>query len=132
MTQVIQAYPPNIADIREKFPLTGMEIFCYGDIIYNPCGKPLPRSLMVHEQVHQEQQAGDPASWWVRYLRDPEWRLEQELEAHRAEYADFCRSHTDRNFRARYLHDISHRLASPMYGKLITPSAAARLIRRAR
>jgi hypothetical protein len=67
-------------------------------------------------------------AWWDRYLVDTDFRLEQELEAHRVEYRTFCSRNKDRNLRAKYLHATSSRLASPMYGKLLTTKEAARKI----
>lgn len=118
--KIVSDYPPNIEDLRTVFPLSGKEIFTWGDIIYNPSGSVLSDHLIAHETVHCLQQGADIQGWWDRYKIDPAWRLEQELQAHRAEYRSYCSSTKDRNARARFLHAIAFRLSAPMYGKVIT------------
>ena len=126
---VVNEFPPNIEEVRKKFPLKGGEIFAWDGIIYHPRGGRLPPELIEHEKVHFAQQGGNPEVWWSRYLSDDdEWRLEQELEAHIVEYRTYCRYNRDRNKRMRYLHMIARRLASPMYGGLITTGEARRRI----
>jgi len=127
--RIIPEFPPNIDVIRAKFPITGFEIFAWNDTIYNPSNNRMPVWLIEHEKVHFRQQNGDPESWWARYMTDDEWRLEQELEAHRVEYRVFCRFNKDRNLRSRYLMEISKRLAAPMYGGIIQRMDAYRRIR---
>ncbi len=120
---ILVAQPPNIWEIREAFPLTGQEIFCWGDIIYNPSNGKIPSWLIAHEQVHQRQQGDDPQAWWDRYLIDTEWRFKQELEAHRMEYNVFCISPAGLNQRNRkraFLKSLARRLSSPMYGRVAT------------
>lgn len=127
-----QGFPPNIEAIIERFPvvreLPGV-IFAWDGIIFNPSGGHLEPWLVEHEKVHFKQQNRDPEGWWERYLKDTEFRLEQELEAHRVEYRVFCRHNKDRNQRARYLSMIAGRLAAPMYGNVISRAEAARRIR---
>lgn len=120
MTDIRAQWPPNIVDIRAVLPVTDSNIFAYGDVIYNPGGGHLSLELIAHEQVHFRQQGGKPATWWKKFLKSPDFRLEQEMEAHRAEYREFCRNHRDRNHRSRYLRELGRRLAAPMYGGLIT------------
>lgn len=112
-------FPPNIEEIRKVFPLKGGEIFAWDGIIYHPMLTPLPQWLIEHEECHFAQQDGDPEGWWERYLKDPEWRYEQELEAHQVEYASYCRNTKDRNARIRYLQLIARRLSSEMYGSVV-------------
>ena len=131
--RVEMAWPPNIEAIREVFPIEGHEVFCYGDVIYSPSGIHLPTELLAHEAVHARQQAAHPGGvkgWWAEYLIDPPFRLEQELEAHAEEYRTFCRHVKDRNQRARMLHRISCRLASPQYKLRISPIWIATEIRK--
>lgn len=128
--QVVADYPPNIDAIREVFPLPKGVIFTYGHTIYNPAGVHLDRPLIAHESVHMRQQGDDPAAWWERYLIDPEWRLQQELEAHRVEWHVFRIRCFSREKRNRFLFGLATRLASPMYGKLITIKDATREIKK--
>jgi hypothetical protein len=128
--KIIQDYPPNIEALRSAFKLSGQEIFTYGDTVFNPTGLALSPELRAHEEVHIFQQSfTDVERWWERYLAEPEFRLEQELEAHRVEYKTFCDRNKDRNARSIYLIRIATRLASPMYGNIIGVREASRRIR---
>ena len=132
MQQVVD-YPPNINDIRAVFPITGQEIFTWNDTIYNPSGAKLPQWLIAHESVHMQQQAEDPESWWTRYLVDPQWRFEQELEAHRAEFNVYCISPgalMNRNKKRAFLKALARRLSSPIYGRCATYQQCRMAIKR--
>ena len=126
--QIVEDFPPNIAEIREVFPLKGRELFAYGDIIYNPSGLNIPNELIAHECVHQEQQGENVEDWWKKYLTDPAFRYIMELEAHQIEYQVFCDSEKDRNVRAKYLMAIASRLAGPLYGKIVSLKEARKQI----
>lgn len=129
-------WPPNIESIRAVLPVSENNIFAYGTVIYNPGGMELPPWLIEHERVHFRQQddlkswwrRNGAEVWWRRFLRDPEFRLEQELEAHRAEYRSFCSHNADKNLRSRALMAISKRLAAPMYGGIISVLDARKVI----
>ncbi len=111
-----RGFPPNIDEIRARFPLTGHEIFTYGNKVYS--FTKLSKSLVEHEKVHVRQQlAMGPEVWWQRYFDDEEFRFQQELEAHQAEW----RAGGD-------LNAIAERLASPLYGNLTGPIRARELI----
>lgn len=128
---VIYSDPPNRSDIAARFgDLPDTVIFSYAPDVYIPSGTPLTPPLAAHESVHIEQQGDDPDSWWDRYLRDDDFRLEQEVEAHRAEWRAAERTITDRNAAAREKIAIARRLASPLYGSLVTVPEALRLIAR--
>ncbi len=127
----VTGYPPNIEEIRQVFPLKPGTIFAWGDTIFNPSGDKLPSWLIAHEQVHQRQQDGDPETWWARYLIDPKWRFEQELEAHRAEYNMFSLSVLgNRNKKRAFLKSLARRLSSPMYGNIRTYQQCRVLIKK--
>ena len=129
MTKIVAAWPPNIKAIRKVLPVTENNIFAWGDTIYNPGGGRLSAELIAHEEVHFWQQNGNPKSWWKKFLKSPEFRLQQELPAHRMEYREFCRRHKDRNVRWSYLQALGRRLSHPMYGKIITAAAAMQEIK---
>lgn len=121
--------PPNRDAIEARFGvLPEGVIFTYSPHVYVPSGKPLSKALEAHEGVHLVQQANNPKAWWDAYLSDDEFRLAQELEAHRAEWRVLAASITDRNARVRGLRAVAQRLASPMYGGLVTVSEAVKLI----
>lgn len=86
--KVSEKYPPNFKLIKAVFPNCGTykSIFCFGDTIYNPFGARITPDLEVHERVHEKQQGENPRQWWNRYLTEPAFRLEQEIEAYGAQY----------------------------------------------
>lgn len=129
MTEIIQDYPPNYDKIAATFELSGREIFAYAGKIYNPGKGRITPELIAHEEVHFRQQGRDPDGWWELYLKNPEFRYEMELDAHRAEYRAFCAIHGDRNARARFLQMLARRLSSPMYGKVVDFREAMRAIK---
>jgi len=122
--KIVEEFPPIIDRIRDTFELKGREIFTWGDIIYNPSGVYIGNELFAHESVHEEQQGKNVEEWWEKYLTDPAFRFTMELEAHSVEYAVYCDSHKDRNQRARYLQAVAQRLASPLYGSMVSTKIA--------
>lgn len=122
-------YPPNYDQISKTFKLSGREIFAYDGVIYSPHTIMIPPELVAHEKVHFKQQSLIGVEiWWDLYLKDAQFRLDQELEAHQVEYKTFKQITKDRNEIAKYLHSIAARLSSEMYGKIITQAQAIRLI----
>lgn len=128
--KIIVDFPPNIKDIKNRFTLTGRELFAWGDIIFNPSGSKVPKQLLAHEHVHSKQQGDKIKAWWDRYLIDKEFRLSQELEAHQVEYYVFCKNEPNRNRRRIYLKIVAKKLSSRIYGKMITFGKAKELIRK--
>jgi len=130
--RIVNSYPPNIDAIDAKFNIKGKPIiFTYGDIIYNPLGVAISSALQAHESVHSVRQTTDLKSilkWWDQYLVDDEFRLNEELLAHKAEYVRFCSENKDRNRQSMYLNTIATRLASPMYGSMLTSTKARKII----
>ncbi len=109
-------------------------IFAWGDTIYNPEGAVLPDFLIEHEMVHMRQQklVGGPEKWWDRYINDPYFRIDQEAEAYAKQYECMCETYIDRNQRHSILRTLAFTLAGPLYGSIISPSKAMKLIRDAR
>ena len=128
--KIVVDFPPNIEAIRKTFDLSGHEVFCYGDTIYNPGGFELIPALIAHEEVHERQQESGAEWWWARYLKDPVFRLEQELAAHRVEYRVLCEQTKDRNKRAMLLAHVAGKLASPTYGGIVSRVKAMGMIRK--
>lgn len=117
-------FPPNYRTLVRAFPIRGKPMFfCYGNVIYNPTRRPIPPEIIAHERVHSMQQAmdsaGGPARWWERYIEDKAFRLDQELPAHRAEF-EHLGFVEDGRARDKALRAIAERLASPLYGNLIS------------
>jgi hypothetical protein len=102
-------------------------VFTYGSDVYVPGGGELGPELIAHEAVHVAQQT-DPVVWWNRYFESPEFRVEQELPAYRAQYADFCKRNKDRNVRARYLVYLAGVMAGPLYARMIDFHSARQFI----
>jgi hypothetical protein len=130
VTRIAKAFPPNYAEIRARFNPPPGTVFAYGDTIYAPhvTAAGLPHHLVVHETVHfgQQRAAGGPEAWWRRYIDDPKFRLEQELEAYRAQYASIAA--LPRPERRAILAHICKSLASRMYGGIVTKEQARRLV----
>lgn len=132
--KVVVGPPPNLEAIAAVFPMARGPgaIFTFGDTIYAPGGAHLVTpELKAHEGVHYSRQTNDTAkieAWWARYLVDADFRLAEEVPAHRAEYRQFCAGHRDYNQRARFLHAIAMRLAGPLYGGMLSHVEARRRI----
>lgn len=134
--RIVKAFPPNYRAINDAFKVRGRDVmFAYGDAIYNPMGTPISLALQAHEAVHGKRQAGDPATWWERYIADPKFRLDEEIPAHQAEYRwhaqDAGASLPVKGFRSMldYQHlQIALRLSGSLYGRLISLSDAKALV----
>ena len=146
---IIREYPPNIEEIRKSFPVKGKSvIFAWGEDIYNPSGVQIPKHLIAHEAVHMARQRAfvmnlhgamwegiTDASrekgvwdWWNCYINDIKFRFDEELPAHQAEYLWFLQNGAHRPERRRAMSEISRRLAGPLYGRLISKSAAKEML----
>jgi hypothetical protein len=133
--QILNRRPPNYDALIAAFPAipTLKPIFCYGDTIFNPFDRHVTEDLIVHENIHSYQQAAPsllgPDNWYQRYISDPAFRLEQEVEAYRAQYAFFTQTIRDRNLLFRNLQILATSLSSPLYGSLLPVSEARELIK---
>lgn len=128
----IKEYPPIYEEARKVFDIDGRNvIFALGDAIYNPRGVIITPDLEVHEGTHgrQQEEAGGPEIWWQKYLYDPKFRLEQEIEAYRNQYAFFCKRNKNPQQRFDLLKRVAGDLSSPMYKVDITFHEAMRRIR---
>lgn len=112
--------PPNYDEIAKTFDIEGKPVvFTYGDMLYNPGRGNIPGHLMKHEETHAAQQT-DPVAWWRQYLKDPQFRTQQELEAYQVQYKYFCKKEKNPHLRLRFLEHIARDLASEVYGKCIS------------
>lgn len=125
-------YPPNFEEIKKVFPIVEGAVgvlYAWGDRIYNPSSIPVPEQLIAHEHVHSERQLlKGVEEWWVDYLCDPAFRLEEELLAHIREYKYFSMFYP-RNKRRLYLKAVAERLSGPLYGRLVKFEEAKLLIK---
>ena len=125
---IIPEWPPNIGQIAAAFPRARSHgtIFAYGDDIYNPYDVNIPWALMAHESVHQQRQlARGVAEWWTLYCAGPDFRYDEELLAHIAEYMTQCPPGSPRNLRRIVLRKTAQRLAAPLYGYKVSIDKAA-------
>lgn len=126
---IIVARPPNFGEIAAAFPMAYNHgvIFAFHDAIYNPYNKAIPPELLAHEAVHLARQGGTvegALAWWNKYINDPLFRYREELLAHRAEYQHLMDNAPSRQVRRAALKTTSRRLASPLYGRMITVAKA--------
>jgi hypothetical protein len=116
---VIVARPPNFEMILKAFPNADKPgvIFAFGEDVYNPSGQEIPRALLAHEAVHGQRQLKQftPDQWWELYVTDPEFRYNEELLAHAAEFKSQDFRGIDRNLRAKILQSTAARLCAPLY-----------------
>lgn len=131
--RVVDAYPPNIETIRAHFPLATRRgvIFTYGRVIYAPHGVRVTPALKAHEAAHSQRQeeVGGPDAWWDRYIADISFRYAEELLGHQAEYRWFRNNRP--GFHAREALTLAaQRLASPLYGSLVSVAEARSAIER--
>lgn len=132
MTIKHNEYPPNFDEISKTFSCNFEEkntVFTYGHELYNPTGKAITDHLYIHEQVHEQQQT-NPKKWWKVYLKNAEFRLAQELQAFRAQYAYAKPWIKDRNQLARFLSSLASNLSSDTYGNCISYAHALEEIRK--
>lgn len=107
-------------------------IFAYGDVIYNPDAIPLAHYLIEHEKVHFRQQGFTPegaALWWGKYLRDPQFRVSQEVEAYGVQYREMCKLTKDRNQRYKILFNLAEQLSGKLYAEAISHADAMKKIK---
>lgn len=114
---IIIDQPPNFEKIQATFPKASYHgvLFAYYPNIHNPSGIVVPPALIAHEEVHLHRQRNDgPTKWWEQYLTDSEFRYNEELLAHVAEFKAL-RAGNDRNFVARMLLSTALRLIASLY-----------------
>ncbi len=111
------------------FNLKGFKpVFTYGDTLYNPTRGQISQDLVAHEEVHERQQKlPGVKAWWNKYLVDEEFRLSQEIEAYRAQYA-FIKTQLNRKARMPLLKELATNLSSSLYGNLININEAKDII----
>lgn len=112
--------PPNYEQILEVFDVKDKPVvFTYGNVLYNvPEGYKVPEHLFMHEKIHSKQQGDNPVDWWDKYMKDLDFRLEQEIEAYAVQYK-FVKDTERRKTSDWFLDRIAHDLASEVYGSII-------------
>jgi hypothetical protein len=134
--EIVSGFPPNIERIRAVLAVGNYTVFTYGATIYagNNAVETIKKDypLCCHEGVHTRQQGDDPAGWWERYLVDPRWRLDQEIEAYRVQYQKARKRIHDGKLRKNYLAQIAGFLSSSLYGNVVSQAEAMQLIKHAK
>lgn len=153
MMQIVRARPPLFDLIDAKFNILGKPIlFSWGTRIFIPTGNlEISAALRAHEEVHGARQlaysysamamAGDRkltdldpmkeksiTQWWLRYIADIDFRRDEEVLAHRAEYRHLCDHAGGRNQRRRHLSIVATRLSHPLYGPMMNKAAARKAL----
>jgi hypothetical protein len=123
--KIVRDFPPNYVAIALAFDLRGRKpVFAWWDVIFNPHGIEIGPELMAHEALHADRQKrwpGGAEAWWQQYIADPRFRLMEELLAHVAEYRAYLETNGDtRQVRRVVLARLATRIASPLYGNLIS------------
>jgi hypothetical protein len=132
--EIVNEKPPVWEECLKFFPTIENHpvVFAWGDKLYNPNNANVTEDLIAHERVHSHQQndiSGGVEAWWKKYLLEPQFRLEQEIEAYQVQYYFQSNRLKDRNKLYRELHRYASVLSSPLYGNVITLSEAERLIK---
>jgi hypothetical protein len=124
-------FPPIYDEIKAVFPMASRGvIFAWGDKIYNPGRVHIPLQLIAHERVHGRRQGSDVQGWWIRYLNEKEFRLNEEILAHMAEMECLLGPNPNRQMRRQTLRSISKRLSNPLYRYGISRVQAQVLLKR--
>lgn len=128
---IVKGKPPIYSEILGVFPAAAAPgtMFCWGVTIFMPDGGDITPELIVHEKVHCDRQGDSIEAWWCRYLLNQDFRLEEELLAHKAEFKELCRINfphwvSKNSMRRTFLARTARRLASPLYGPMISLEAA--------
>jgi hypothetical protein len=125
--------PPLWDEIDAAFKVAGKSVvFSWGDKIFNPQDVDIPPEIIVHEAVHGERQLSDIVGWWHRYIDEQQFRFDEELLAHQAEYNFLAEQSYNRHMRRTALKHVAQKLASPLYGKMVNKERARAMLRRGR
>lgn len=140
--KIIITVPPNYKQIVKKFGPVPNAVFTWGDTIYNPGGGEIHRHLEEHETTHFFQQEKfrnkffnyfdkdwHIKRWWRKYIKDPKFRLAQEVEAYHNQYAFVAMQNKKPYVYVSFLDRIATDLSSKMYDNLCTYDEAIKLIR---
>jgi hypothetical protein len=132
--KISNKFPPNyqeivnaLGDVSKYNP-----VFCYGDTIFNPFERKMTPDVEHHETIHSRQQEKftNPDMWYMLYLSDPQFRLEQEIEAYGEQYSFGCNYVKNNKLRKVFLEALARELSGEAYGNLIPYAIAESKIRR--
>lgn len=104
---------PFLDNFKKIFPITERTVFAWKGVIYT--NYDLPPDILIHEQKHLERQTF-PYEWIENYFKYPEFRLQEELIAYKAQI-DYW---TNREAQNHCRIEAATNLSSPLYGGLIS------------
>ena len=121
--------PPIYTRLHARFGVEwndGIAI-TYGDTVYSK--NPIPVDVAEHEKVHvwQQSQIG-VEEWWDRYINDPDFRLNQEVQAYKEQIRALNVLIKDRNQLYLAKRKLYRDLAGPMYDYMVSADYAKELL----
>lgn len=94
-------------------------IITYDGQMHTKTGAVSPE-LLAHEMVHlRQQEIYTPEEYLEKYITNPLFRLESEIEAYRAQLAYLRKNIFDRNQLVKKAHKMCVELSSDIYGSII-------------
>ena len=122
---------PYIQEYKKRFPITKDTIFVYKDTIYTDKKEEEFYYDVVHHEIrHLHQQKEHGADNWInRYINEPEFRLEQEVDAYRYQLKKVLKTTNDKGEYLNILTECITNLSSPLYGNIISYAEAERLLK---
>jgi hypothetical protein len=139
--KIVRDRPPLYELIDQAFNIRGKPvIFAWGRKIFVPTGDlNISTALIAHEGVHGSRQLSYSMCsnlteeerielWWRRYIADIDFRREEEVLAHQAEYRHLCDHAGGRNQRRRHLSIIATKLSHPLYGPVMNKATARKVL----
>lgn len=127
-SKIIYKRPPHWRILKIFFPdydPDGTVACACGKKIYS--NQEIPADYIAHEETHLKQQCHSyfvAVLWWICYFLSKSFRFTQEREAFCEQY-DWIRKNWPWA-RTRKLQELSERLASPLYGSMISVREAQR------
>lgn|SRR3990167_2255986 len=128
--KISHSKPPHYAKMLKAFPAATWDkpvAFAYKDTIYTNVEK-VEAHLIVHEATHLKQQELNLDEWIDLYIKDPAFRLKQEIEAYGNQYK-WVRARTPVKVYDNFLDQCADALSSPLYNNIISFAEARSKIR---
>lgn len=123
--------PPNWNELEEAFDVKwGQTAVAYGDTLHISVEP--TEDVLQHEMVHLAQQGftkQGAENWWRKYMKDPKFRITQEIQAYQRQYGTLRLFIHDRNDLAKARCRLARDLSGPMYGRVISYQGALRAIK---
>ena len=129
--EIVNDYPPNWNLIETAFPKAKewKAFFAYDGKIFNPFKSEIRSDNKIHEKTHFLQQGNNPDEWWFRYISDPSFRTQMEIEAYGAQVAFVKQKIGTGIVYECLLDECAQFLSSELYGNLLSFGQARSKIR---